>query len=43
MSDSTHKTPAFALAYAGLLVRRPGLVLLAILALIGVSLWGTRS
>ncbi|REG29344.1 hypothetical protein ATI61_10731 [Archangium gephyra] len=41
MSDSTHKTPRFALAYARMLVRRPGLVILAILALTGVSLWGT--
>jgi predicted RND superfamily exporter protein len=41
MSDSSHKPPRLALAYAGLLVRRPGLVLLAILALFGVSLWGT--
>ncbi|WP_257453354.1 efflux RND transporter permease subunit [Archangium lipolyticum] len=41
MSDSTHKPPRLALAYAGLLVRRPGLVLLAILALFGVSMWGT--
>ena|SRR3712207_1539603 len=41
MSDSTHKTPAFALAYARLMVRRPGLVILAILALTGASLWGT--
>ncbi|MFY0571527.1 efflux RND transporter permease subunit [Archangium lansingense] len=41
MSDSTHKTPRFALAYARMLVRRPGLVILAILALSGVSLWGT--
>jgi hypothetical protein len=41
MSDSTHKPPRLALAYASLLVRRPGLVLLAILALFGVSLWGT--
>ena len=41
MSDSTHKTPRFALAYARLMVRRPGLVILAILALTGVSLWGT--
>ncbi|WNG40348.1 MMPL family transporter [Archangium violaceum] len=41
MSDSTHKPPRLALAYASLLVRRPGLVLLALLALFGVSLWGT--
>jgi hypothetical protein len=41
MSDSTHKPPRLALAYASLLVRRPGLVLLAILALFGASLWGT--
>ena len=41
MSDSTHKPPRFALAYASLMVRRPGLVLLTILALFGVSLWGT--
>jgi hypothetical protein len=41
MSDSNHKTPAFALAYARLLVRKPGLVLLAILALFGASLWAT--
>ncbi|HZI08175.1 MAG TPA: export protein, partial [Archangium sp.] len=41
MSDSTHKTPRFALAYARLMVRRPGLVILAILALTGASLWGT--
>ncbi|MFY0528404.1 efflux RND transporter permease subunit [Archangium gephyra] len=41
MSDSTHKTPRFALAYAKLMVRRPGLVILAILALTGASLWGT--
>lgn len=41
MSDSTHKPPRLALAYASLLVRRPGRVLLAILALFGVSVWGT--
>ncbi len=41
MSDSTHKTPRFALAYARMMVRRPGLVILAILALTGASLWGT--
>ncbi|WNG61267.1 MMPL family transporter [Archangium gephyra] len=41
MSDSTHKTPRFALAYARLMVRRPGLVILAILALTGAALWGT--
>jgi uncharacterized protein len=41
MSDPTHKPPRFALAYASLLVRRPGLVLLTILALFGVSLWAT--
>ncbi|PTL81312.1 RND family transporter [Vitiosangium sp. GDMCC 1.1324] len=41
MSNSTHKPPRLALAYAGLLVRRPGLVLLVLLALFGVSLWGT--
>ncbi|OJT19730.1 export protein [Archangium sp. Cb G35] len=41
MSDSTHKTPRFALAYARMLVRRPGLVILAILALTGAALWGT--
>ncbi len=41
MSDPTHKPPRFALAYANLMVRRPGLVLLVILALFGVCLWGT--
>ena len=41
MSDPTHKPPRFALAYASFLVRRPGLVLLTILALFGVSLWAT--
>jgi uncharacterized protein len=42
MSDPTHhKPPRLALAYANLLVRRPGLVLLVILALFAVCLWGT--
>ncbi|ATB28818.1 efflux RND transporter permease subunit [Melittangium boletus] len=41
MSNPTHKPPRFALAYANLMVRRPGLVLLVILALFGVCLWGT--
>ncbi|OJH42473.1 efflux RND transporter permease subunit [Cystobacter ferrugineus] len=41
MSDSTHKPPRLALAYASLLVRRPGLVLLVIAALFAVCLWGT--
>jgi hypothetical protein len=41
MSDPTHKPPRFALAYASLLVRRPGLVLLTILAIFGASLWAT--
>ena len=42
MSDSTHKPPPrWALAYAHLLVRQPGAVLLVILAIFGVSLWGT--
>lgn len=31
----------FALAFAGLLVRRPGAVLLVLLALLGLSAWGT--
>ena len=31
----------FALAFAGLLVRRPGAVLLVLLALLGLSTWGT--
>ncbi|NMO20344.1 MMPL family transporter [Pyxidicoccus fallax] len=31
----------FAYSFAGLLVRRPGTVLLVLLALLGVSLWGT--
>jgi hypothetical protein len=41
MSDSTHKPPRLALAYASLLVRRPGMVLLAILVLFAVSGWAT--
>ncbi|WP_224244564.1 efflux RND transporter permease subunit [Hyalangium gracile] len=41
MSASSHPPHRFALAYAGLMVRRPGLVLLVILALLGVSAWGT--
>ncbi|MBN1207953.1 MAG: MMPL family transporter [Myxococcaceae bacterium] len=41
MSASSHPPNRFALAYAGLMVRRPGLVLLVILALLGVSLYGT--
>src|SRR5687768_3212188 len=31
----------FAYAFAGLLVRRPGAVLLVLLALLGLSAWGT--
>jgi predicted RND superfamily exporter protein len=31
----------FAYAFAGLLVRRPGTILLVLLALLGLSLWGT--
>jgi predicted RND superfamily exporter protein len=41
MSASSHPPHRFALAYAGLMVRRPGTVLLVILALLGVSLYGT--
>ncbi len=41
MSASSHPPNRFALAYAGLMVRRPGLVLLIILALLGGSLWAT--
>ncbi len=41
MSASSHPPNRFALAYAGLMVRRPGTVLLIILALLGVSLYGT--
>ena len=41
MSTSSHPPNRFALAYAGLMVRRPGTVLLVILALLGVSLYGT--
>ena len=41
MSDSSHPPPRFALAYARLVVTRPGLVLLALVALLGVSLWAT--
>lgn len=41
MSASSHPPNRFALAYAGLMVRRPGTVLLVILALLGVSLYGT--
>ncbi|HVG61541.1 MAG TPA: export protein, partial [Hyalangium sp.] len=41
MSASSHPPHRFALAYAGLMVRRPGTVLLVILALLGISLYGT--
>lgn len=41
MSTSSHPPHRFALAYAGLMVRRPGTVLLVILALLGISLYGT--
>jgi predicted RND superfamily exporter protein len=41
MSASSHPPNRFALAYAGLMVRRPGLVLLVILALLGAAVWGT--
>ncbi|HYI02367.1 efflux RND transporter permease subunit [Hyalangium sp.] len=41
MSASSHPPHRFALAYAGLMVRRPGLVLLVILGLLGISLYGT--
>jgi hypothetical protein len=41
MSDSSHPPPRFALAFARLLVTRPGAVLLALLALLGVSTWAT--
>jgi hypothetical protein len=41
MSTSSHPPNRFALAYAGLMVRRPGTVLLVILALLGISLYGT--
>ncbi|HVG61237.1 MAG TPA: MMPL family transporter [Hyalangium sp.] len=41
MSASSHPPPRFALAYARLMVRRPGTVLLVILALLGISLYGT--
>ena len=41
MSASSHPPNRFALAYARLMVRRPGTVLLVILALLGVSLYGT--
>jgi hypothetical protein len=41
MSTSSHPPNRFALAYAGLMVRRPGAVLLVILALLGAALWGT--
>lgn len=40
-SSSSHPPNRFALAYAGLMVRRPGLVLLVILALLGISAYGT--
>src|SRR6187551_100945 len=40
-SASSHPPHRFALAYAGLMVRRPGTVLLVILALLGISLYGT--
>lgn len=39
MSDSPHKVPRLALAYAELLVRQPVLVLLVLLTLFGGSLW----
>ncbi|WP_224361448.1 efflux RND transporter permease subunit [Hyalangium versicolor] len=41
MSASSHPPNRFALAYAELMVRRPGLILLVILALLGVSAYGT--
>ncbi len=41
MSDSSHKPPRIALAYANLVVRKPGTLLLLLLALLGVSVWGT--
>src|SRR3712207_3485790 len=41
MSDSPHKTPRIAEAYARLLVRRPVLVLVTLLALFGASIWAT--
>ncbi|SET74333.1 efflux RND transporter permease subunit [Stigmatella erecta] len=41
MSASPHPPNRFALAYAGLMVRRPGTVLLVILALLAASVWGT--
>ncbi|MFL5343874.1 MAG: efflux RND transporter permease subunit [Hyalangium sp.] len=40
-ASSNHPPNRFALAYAGLMVRRPGLVLLVILALLGISAYGT--
>jgi predicted RND superfamily exporter protein len=41
MSASSHPPNRFALAYAGLMVRRPGAVLLVILTLLAGALWAT--
>ncbi|MDY7227527.1 efflux RND transporter permease subunit [Hyalangium rubrum] len=40
MSTSSHPPNRFSLAYASFMVRRPGVVLLVILALLAASVWG---
>ncbi|MDC0710688.1 MMPL family transporter [Stigmatella sp. ncwal1] len=41
MSASPHPPNRFALAYAGLMVRRPGIILIVILTLLAASVWAT--
>jgi uncharacterized protein len=40
-NPSSHPPPRFALAYAEMLVRRPGTVMTVLLLLLGLALWGT--
>ncbi|NRD65878.1 MMPL family transporter [Corallococcus exiguus] len=40
-NPSSHPPPRLALAYAEMLVRRPGTVMLVLLLLLGISVWGT--
>ncbi|RKG88122.1 export protein [Corallococcus sp. CA049B] len=40
-NPSSHPPPRLALAYAEMLVRRPGTVMIVLLLLLGISVWGT--
>lgn len=40
-NPSSHPPPRFAVAYAELLVRRPGIVMTVLLLLLGLAVWGT--